>query len=60
MNFKFHMQHDQTAGPQTCKGQPGRESKMAADTKIAKSLTFFQNGMVYLAEILYVLLMGPK
>ena len=32
MNLKFHMQHDQTAGLQTYKNQPGRESKIAADT----------------------------
>ena len=28
MNLKFHMQHDQTAGLQTCKSQLGRESKI--------------------------------
>ena len=37
MNFKFHMQHDQTAGLQPC-----RESKIAAILKVAKpfKLTF--------------------
>ena len=30
MVLKFHMDHDQTAGPQNDKNQPGRESKMAA------------------------------
>ena len=38
MNLKFHMQHDQTAGLQTCKSQPGRESKMAANTKNSKTI----------------------
>ena len=33
MNLKFNMQHDQTAGLQTCKSQHGRKSKMVADTK---------------------------
>ena len=37
MNIKFHMQHDQTAGLQTGKLQPSRESKMAADTKNSKT-----------------------
>ena len=36
MNLKFHMQHDQAAGLQTCESQPGRESKKAADTKNSK------------------------
>ena len=38
MNFNFHMQHDQTAGLQTCKSQSGRESKMAADTRNSKTI----------------------
>ena len=38
MNLKFHMQHDQTAGFQTYKSQPGRESKMAAITKNSKTI----------------------
>ena len=38
MNLKFHMQQDQTAGLQTCNSQPGRESKMAADTKNSKTM----------------------
>ena len=38
MNLKFHVQHDQTAGLQTCKSQPGRESKMAPDTKNSKTI----------------------
>ena len=38
MNLKFHMQHDLTAGLQTCKSQPGRESKVAADTKNGKTI----------------------
>ena len=62
MSLKFHMQHDQTAGFQTCKSQPGRESKMATDTKNSKTIKinfFLQNGLVYLVEILYVLLVGP-
>ena len=32
------MQHDQTAGLQTCKCQPGQESKMASSTKISKTI----------------------
>ena len=36
--LKFHMQHDQTAGLQTVKIQPGRESKMEADTKHCKTI----------------------
>ena len=56
MSLKCHMQHDQTAGLQTCKCQPGGESKVAADTKNSKIINqhFLQNGLVYLAEILYV------
>ena len=38
MNLKFHMQHDQTTGLQTCKSQPGRESKMTADTENSKTI----------------------
>ena len=56
------MQHDQTAGLQTYKSQLGQESKMAADTKNSKTIKinfFLQNGLVYLAEIMYVVLMGP-
>ena len=37
-NLRFHMQHDQNAGLQTCKSQPGQESKMAADTKDSKTV----------------------
>ena len=32
------MQHDQTAGLQTFKSQPGRECKMATDTKNSKTI----------------------
>ena len=39
MNLKFHMQHDQTAGHQTCKSQPGREFKMVASSKKSKTIT---------------------
>ena len=57
------MQYDQTAGLRTCKSQPGRESKMATDTKNSKTIkiNFFSRmaWYTYLAEILYVLLMGP-
>ena len=58
MNLKFHMRHDLPAGLYSYKSQPGRKSKMAADTKNSKTIRiiFFQNGIVYLAEILYVLL----
>ena len=62
MNLKFHMQHDQTAGLQTCKSQPGQESKTAANIKNSKTIKvifFLQNGLKYLAETLYVVLMGP-
>ena len=38
MNLKFHMQHDQTAGLQTCKSQSDQESKMAADTKNSQTI----------------------
>ena len=38
MVLKFYMQHDQTAGLQTCKIQPGREFKVAADTKNSKTI----------------------
>ena len=38
MNITFHMQHNQTADLQTCKSQPGRESKMAVDTKSSKTI----------------------
>ena len=38
MSLKFHTQHDQTAGLQTCKSQPGRESKMAVHTKDSKTI----------------------
>ena len=51
MNLKFHVQHDQTPGLPNCKI---RGSKMAADTK--KTL---QNGVIYLVEILYGILLGP-
>ena len=61
MNLKFHMKHDQTAGLQTDKIQPGQESKMATNLKNSKPLKSFhlQNDLVYLAEILYRVLMGP-
>ena len=37
MNLKFYVQHDQTPGLRNGKIQPGRESKMAADTKNSKA-----------------------
>ena len=63
MVLKFHMQHDQTLRLQNDKIPLGRESKMAANAKNSKTdkINFFfnQNGMVYLADILYEALMGP-
>ena len=53
MALKFHMQHDQTLGLQNDKIQGRRESRMAANAKNF----FLQNGMVYLADILYEALM---
>ena len=38
MTLKFHMQHDQIAGPQTDKIQPSQESKMAADTENSRTI----------------------
>ena len=38
MNLKFHMKHDQTAGLQTDKIQPGQESKMATNLKNSKTI----------------------
>ena len=37
MVLKFRMQHDQTAGLQSDKIQPGKESKMAFVTKNSKT-----------------------
>ena len=47
MNIKFHLQHDQTAGLQTGKIQPGQESKM--DTKNSKTIkiNFFSRILWY-------------
>ena len=33
MSLEFHMEHDSTPGLQADRIQPGRESKMGADTK---------------------------
>ena len=57
MNLKFNLQHDQNPRLQNRKMQSGREFKMAAVTKNSK--TNLQNGEVYLAEILYEVLVGP-
>ena len=53
MNLKFHVQHDQTAGLQTSKSQPGREFKMAIDTKNSKTIkiNFFSRIAWCMAEI---------
>ena len=61
MNLKFHMHHDQTAGLQTCKSQLVENPKWPPILKITKPLKsiFLQNGLAYLAEILYVILVGP-
>ena len=37
MNRKVHMQHDQPAGHQIDKIQPGQESKLASDSKNSKT-----------------------
>ena len=52
MNLRFHMQHDQSAGLQNGEILPGRESKMATNTKIAKpkKLTFFSRMAWYIWE----------
>ena len=53
MVFKFHMQHDQTAGCQN-QIQPGGESKvpLLEIAKLTKS-TGLQNPLVYFSEILH-------
>ena len=57
MNLKFHMQHDQTAGLQTCKSQPGRDSKMVADTKNRKNIkiNFFNEKLTLLTKYAHLL-----
>ena len=44
MDLKFHMQHDQIAGLQTDKTQPGLESKMTSLTKNSKARIFLFSG----------------
>ena len=61
MVLKFFMQHDEAAALQSDEIKPGRDQKWPLLLKIAKQIksTFFQNHMIYLAEILYRVLVGP-
>ena len=55
MNLKFHMHHGQTTGLQTGKIQPGRDSRMVADTKNSKiiKINFFTRVVWYIRLKLY-------
>ena len=54
MILKFPMQHDQAAGLQNDKIQPGGEQKWPLYLKIAKAIKSFSSG-----RILYGALVGP-
>ena len=57
MNLKFHMQHDQTPRLRS----PVKNSRWPPILKIAKLIksALLQNGLIYLAEMLYEVLVGP-